>query len=208
MLDISSQFPEYEYETYLDYLNAPYWDRSGEEIFHLTQIGCRSLWERWCTIILVACNTICSETLKKLQDKYPKKKILWCIIPTCEIALQKSKKNIWLIATAFTVNSWKYELEISKLSTNHTLYSYATPELVKYIESWKSDCEECREYLDHFIKLLLKENIDTLILWCTHYSILSWYIEQNYPHIKIVDSAKTQTMKLWEYLAKHKELFM
>jgi len=206
MLDISSRFPEYEYETYLDYLNAPYWDRSGEEIFTLTQTWCASLWERWCNIILIACNTICSETLKKLQNKYPEKKILWCIVPSCEIAVQESAGNIWLIATKFTINSWKYQVEISKLSSSHTLYSRATPELVKYIESWKSDTPECREYLDKYVQLLVQENIDTLILGCTHYSILSEYIEQQYPHLKIIDSAKTQTMKLWEYLERHKEL--
>lgn len=208
LLDIKSHFPEYEYETYLDHKNAPYGNKTSEEIFELTEIGCNELWNKWCTLILIACNTICAETLKKLQDKHIDKKILWCIIPSCEIAVDISKKNIGLIATKFTVESWKYNAEIRKISSRHTLYSTPTPELAWFIEAWMKNHNYTLSYLDRRIDKLLEKDIDTIILACTHYSVFYEHISEKYPQLKIVDSAKTQTIKLWEYLVKHKEYFM
>lgn len=207
LLDIKSHFPQYEYETYLDYENAPYWNRSGGEIFKLTQIWCETLWKQWCQLILIACNTICAETLRQLQDQNLDKKILWCIIPSCEIAVEVSQKNIGLIATKFTVESGKYEREIMKLSQSHSLHCIETPELAWFIEAGMETHNYTLSYLERRIDKLTEKNIDTLILACTHYTVFHEYISERYPHLKIIDSAKTQTIKLWDYLARHKELF-
>ncbi len=207
LLDIKSHFPQYDYAVYLDHENAPYGDKSWEEIFKLAESGCIKLWEQWCKLILIACNTICAETLRQLQDKHTDKKILGCIIPSVEVAVKISEGNIGLIGTQFTITSGKYDREIKKLSKSHSLYSYATPELVKYIESGKATHEKCLEYLDKQIEKLLEKDIDTLILGCTHYSIFYEYIIWKYKSLRVVDSARTQTIKLWEYLGKHWELF-
>lgn len=208
LLDIRSHFPQYEYETYLDHKNAPYGNKSGEEIFALTVIGCRELWDKWCNLILIACNTICAETLRKLQDTNPNKKILGCIIPSVEVAVEISHKNIGLLATQFTINTKKYDREIEKLSPEHILHSITTPELAWFVEKWISHHRYTLEYLDARIEKLLEDNIDTIILWCTHYTVFYEHISLKYPQLKIVDSARTQTIKLWEYLVKHKEFFM
>lgn len=207
LLDIKSHFPEYDYETYLDYENAPYGNKTGEEIFSLTQIWCNTLWEKWCDLILIACNTICAETLRKLQDQNPNKKILWCIIPTCEVAVEVSKGNIGLIATKFTVESWKYDREIKKLSQEHSLYCIDTPELAWFIEAGMQDHNYTLSYLDRRIEQLLEKDIDTLILACTHYTVFHEHISEKYPDLKIIDSAKTQTIKLKKYLTKNTEFF-
>lgn len=207
LLDIKSHFPQYEYETYLDHENAPYGNKSGEEIFALTEKWCKKLWDTWCDLILIACNTICAETLRKLQDTHANKKILGCIIPSVEVAVEISKWKIGMIGTQFTVDSWKYQREIKKLSENHTLYSLATPELAGFIESGMSWHAFTLEYLENRIEKLLEKDIDTLILACTHYSVFYEHLSLKYPQIKIVDSARTQTIKLWEYLRRHSELF-
>lgn len=207
LLDIKSHFPQYEYETYLDHVNAPYGNKSGEEIYTLAEIWCKDLWKRWCKLILIACNTICAETLRQLQDTYTDKKILGCIIPSVEVAVGISKQNIGLIGTRFTVNSHKYDTEIEKLSQKHTLFPIATPELASYVEDGISHHPETLAYLDRYISELLEKNIDTLILACTHYTVYYEYLSIKYSHLKIVDSARTQTIKLGEYLGKHTELF-
>lgn len=207
LLDIKSHFPQYEYETYLDHENAPYGNKTWEEIFSLTEEWCKELWSKWCNLILIACNTICAETLRKLQDSYPEKKILGCIIPSVEVAVEISEWTIWMIGTRFTVDSWKYDTEIKKLSQNHILHSLATPELAGFIESGMSWHAFTLEYLENRIEQLLEKNIDTLILACTHYSVFYEHLSLRYPQIKIVDSARTQTIKLWEYLIKHQEIF-
>lgn len=203
LLDIKSHFPQYEYETYLDYENAPYWNRTGEEIFKLTQIGCKELWDNWCELILIACNTICAQTLKRLQDLYPDKKILWCIIPSCEIAVEVSSNAIGIIATKFTVESQKYEREIHKLSPNHIIHSLETPELAGFVEANMQTHNYTLSYLKRRIDLLVEKRIDTIILACTHYTVFHEYISERYPHLKIIDSAKTQTIKLAAYVNEH-----
>jgi len=208
LLDIKSHFPQYEYETYLDHKNAPYGNKSGEEIFALTQIGCQELWGKWCNIILIACNTICAETLHKLQVSNPKKKILWCIIPSIEVAIEISKKNIGLLATQFTIDTGKYNKEIEKISPNHRLLSIATPELAGFVENGIANHNYTLAYLDKRVEELIIQWIDTIILWCTHYTVFYEHISVKYPKLHIVDSARSQTIKLWEYLQKHPELFV
>ncbi|MCH8518885.1 aspartate/glutamate racemase family protein [Candidatus Gracilibacteria bacterium] len=208
LLDIKSHFPQYDYETYLDYVNAPYGNKSSEEIYTLTEVGCLELWGKGCQLILIACNTICAETMRKLQDKYSDKKILGCIIPSVEVATEISQGKIGLIGTKFTVNSGKYQKEIAKLSDSHKLFALATPELAGYVEDGISHHPETLIYLDRYIGELMEKDIDTLILACTHYTVYYEYLTIKYPHLKIVDSARTQTIKLGEYLQKHSELFL
>jgi len=207
LLDIKSHFPQYKYETYLDHKNAPYGNKSGEEIYKLAEAWCLDLWKRDCNLILIACNTICAETLRHLQDTYPDKKILWCIIPSVEIAVMISHKNIGLIGTKFTVNSWKYEREIAKLSDHHTLIALETPELAGFIEAWMQEHKYTLEYLERRIDSLILQWIDSIILACTHYTVFYEHISLKYPKIKIIDSARTQTIKLGEYLIRHPELW-
>lgn len=207
LIDIKSHFPQYEYESYLDCENAPYGNKNNEEIYTLSESGCIELWKKWCDIILIACNTICAETLRKLQNKYIDKKILGCIIPSVEVAVEISPKKIGLIATQFTIDSKKYDQEIQKLSPHHTLVSLATPELAGFVESWMKNNRYTLEYLERRIDTLVKEDIDTIILGCTHYTVFYEHLSIKYPDLKIVDSAKTQTIKLWEYLKNHPELF-
>ncbi len=251
LLDIKSHFPQYQYETYLDSENAPYGNKSGEEIFRLSEAGCQDLWNRWCDLILIACNTICAETLRRLQDRYSlnpplnsplwnqrreeiinssppfvwkgemsevhnfgqgqrgimNKKILGCIIPSVEVAVEISPKRIGLIATQFTIDSRKYEREIAKLSPSHELISVATPELAGFIEQGMQDHKFTQDYLERRVQKLIDADIDTIILGCTHYTVFYEYLSAKYPHLHIVDSAKTQTIKLGEYLQNHPELF-
>lgn len=208
LIDIRSHFPQYEYETYLDHSNAPYGNKSGEEIFRLAEAGCKTLWEKWCGLILIACNTICAETLRKLQDTHTDKKILGCIIPSVEVAVEISQQNIWLLATQFTIDSQKYDREIVKLSPTHKLYGIAAPELAGFIEQGMADHNYTLAYLERRVDMLLEKNIDTLILWCTHYTVFHEHLTLKYPKLKIVDSARTQTIKLWKYLRKHSEIFL
>lgn len=207
LLDIKSHFPQYDYEIYLDHENAPYGNRTGDEIYALAQAGCKELWDSWCTLILIACNTICAETLARLQHTYTDQKILGCIVPSVEVATEISKWNIGLLATQFTIDSKKYETEIHKISPKHQLFSISTPELAGFIEQWMATHKFTLAYLDRRIEKLLEHNIDTLILGCTHYTVFHEHISLKYPELKIVDSGKTQTIKLWEYLQKHREFF-
>ena len=207
LLDIKSHFPQYEYETYFDHENAPYGNRPWDEIFALTEAGCLQLWKKWCSLILIACNTVSAETLRRLQDTYTDKKILGCIIPSCEVAVEISSGKIGLIGTRFTVNSGKYEREIKKLSQSHELFPLATPELAGFVEKWIAMHRYTLEYLDLRIQELLEKGIDTLILACTHYTVYYEYLSVKYPALKIVDSARTQTIKLASYLERHPELF-
>jgi len=208
LLDIKSHFPQYDYETYLDHANAPYGNKSSDEIFHLTEVGCLELWEKWCNLILIACNTISAETLRRLQDTHTDKKILGCIIPSVEIAVEISEWKIGLLATRFTINSWKYEREIAKISSTHTLFPLEAPELAGFVEQGMAEHRYTLEYLKRRIEMLLEHNIDTIILGCTHYTVFYEYITENYPQLKIVDSARTQTIKLAAYLEGHPELFL
>ncbi len=200
---ISKKLPEHTYEIFCDHQNAPYGNKTPEIVFNLTEQGLQKLWAQNCDLILLACNTACSDALRKLQIKYRGKRILGCLIPAIEVAIENSDGRIGLIATKHTVASKKYDREMKNLSSNHLLFSEPTPKLVPWIENGEASSTECEAYWTEKIEALIQKNIDTLILGCTHYHVLKLPIEKKFPQLKIVDSVEAQAEKLVDYLQRH-----
>lgn len=200
-------FPEHEFIGFFDHANAPYGDKSADEICRLTENGVQHLWSQNCNLVLIACNTACTKALRQLQEKYPHHKILGCLIPAIEIALDSGNKRIGLMATSRTIASKKYQREAFKINPHAKIFGLATPELVPWIEAGKENSSVCRNYLHKHIKALIDTHqIETLILGCTHYSALKSTIKKLFPNLIVVDSAETQALKLGNYLQRHPEL--
>ncbi len=202
-----SLLPKQDFIGFFDHKNAPYGERTTNEIFDLTNIGLNNLFDQNCVLTLIACNTACSQALPKLQNKYSDRKILGCLIPAVETALDVGGKRIGVIATAYTVNTKKYQREFFKLDQRSKVFPLATPKLVPWIEAGQHETSECLDYLTTAIEQLITEHqIDTLILGCTHYHLLRNFVAKTFPDLKLVDSASAQAEKLVDYLKRHPEL--
>jgi glutamate racemase len=208
--DIIAKLPNYDYMYLGDTARAPYGGQSPETIYLYTEQATEWLFGQGCEIIIVACNTSSAQALRKIQQCYlpmpdSGRRILGVVIPTVESVLAMLDQKIGVMATEATVNSEVYIKEFGKLLPNAQVYQQSAPKLVPLIES--GDLDGAEKTALEYIQPLLAQNIQTLILGCTHYGLLKDKIQQNLPAgIKVVSQGEFIPEKLKNYLERHPEL--
>jgi glutamate racemase len=212
MKAVAKALPEYDYEYYGDTKNVPYGDKDEEEIYKLTKAGVIHLFEKDCSLVVIACNTASAETLRRLQDEflpleYPDRKILGVIIPVVEEVVESECKKVLMFATQRTVSSGKYHLELGKRNELNTkIEALATPEFVPLIEKGKSSgvFALMQALIDERIE---STGIDGVILGCTHYTLLTKELKDTYGNsVYIFSQTEIIPKKLELYLQNHPEI--
>ena len=99
--------------------------------------------------------------------------------------------HIGVIATSTTVNSNAYARAISARNADTRILSQAAPLLVPLVEEGWLEHEVTRLTVREYLRPLLADKIDTLILGCTHFPLLKPLIQQEAPQLELVDSSIT-----------------
>jgi len=213
MRAIVKQLPDYDYIYLGDTARTPYGSRSQEIIYNFTKQAVEFLFKKDCQLVIIACNTASSQALRKIQmewlpAKYPDRKVLGVIIPTAEEAIGVTKNmKIGIMATEATVHSRAFANELKKLNSKVSIYQQACPLFVPLIESNERGEEIIENITAHYLKSLIKNKIDTLILGCTHYGYLKKYVKRIAPtNLKIIVEDEIVARKLKKYLANHIEI--
>lgn len=207
--EVEKALPNFSYIYLGDNARTPYGSLSQEKIYQHTLQGVEELFRQGASFVILACNTSSTMALKRLQQEYlpanhPGKKILGIIIPTAEEMI--GSKNIRIFATEATVSSGAYLAEISKFNPRAKVFQQACPSLVPTIETGKLDNLDSmvREYVRELFKK--SEELDTIILGCTHYGIIENIFREYIPKkIKIVSQGEIIADKLKKYLDNHRE---
>ena len=183
-----------------DSKNAPYGQKSKEEIIDLSFKNTEFLLHQNCKIIVVACNTATTNAIKELRTKYdvPFIGIEPAIKPA---ALQSKTQTIGILATKGTLNSELFHKSVA----NHPdvkIIEQIGHGLVQLIENGDIDSAEMEELLKSYLNPMVEKNIDYLVLGCSHYPYLIPQIKKIIPpKIKIIDSGEAvakQTQKILE----------
>ncbi|SNR14513.1 glutamate racemase [Tenacibaculum jejuense] len=154
-----------------DSLNAPYGQKTKEEIINLSIKNTEFLIQRNCKLIVVACNTATTNAIQYLRENYSVPFI--GIEPAIKPAsLQTKTKTIGILATKGTLNSELFEKTSSLINNDIKIIEQIGEGLVELIEQGKIDSSEMNLLLKSYIDPMLKENIDCLVLGCTHYPYL------------------------------------
>ena len=204
--------PQYNYIYLGDNARAPYGDRTKEQIYSLTKNAVDFLFKNDCELVILACNTASANALRRLQKEYlpksyPDRKILGIILPVAEYEAERKFKKIGVMATQATVSSKSYVKEIKKIHQNAEVFQVACPILVPMIEEGEIHDEEFDLVLDKYSHFLTERNIDTLILGCTHYALVSEKIKKHFPSsVEIISQGKIIANKLKIYLHRHPEI--
>lgn len=210
MKAVALSMSRYDYEFFGDTVNLPYGDKTEEEIYELTKYGVEALFLKDCSLVVIACNTASAQTLRKLQDtflaeEYPERKILGVIIPMVEEVVACHAKHVLLIGTKRTIDSGKYEREFAKFAQYPEVLAIATPTLVPLIEEGRID-EAVLEVVP-MVSELIEKGGDSLILGCTHYTLLKRGIEEHFGQkVTIFSQAEIIPKKLFAYLEAHPEI--
>ena len=213
--NIREVLPEYDYIYLGDNARAPYGTRSFEVVYEFTRQAVNKLFDMGCHLVILACNTASAKALRSIQMNDlpgidPARRVLGVIRPTVECVGEISKnQHIGVLATAGTIKSESYPLEIHKLFPEIQVSGTACPMWVSLVENNESQDEGADYFIRKYINQLLSKDpqIDTVILGCTHFPILLPKIRQYIPeHISVIAQGEYVAESLKDYLKRHPEM--
>jgi glutamate racemase len=193
-----------EHTIYLsDSKNAPYGEKSKEEIIALCKKNTDFLLEKKCKLIVVACNTATTNAIDFLRNTYniPFIGIEPAIKPA---ALITKTKTIGILATKGTLNSTLFEKTSSTIRKDIQVKETIGKGLVELIEAGLLNSKEMTSLLSLYLKPMVTDNIDSLVLGCTHYPYLIPQIREVLGYnIKIIDSGEAVAKQTNVILTTH-----
>ena len=225
------RFPAADFVYLADQANTPYGGRPGEEIVELTKAGCERLFAQGCDLIVLACNTASGIALRRLQQTWlpglrrergKALNVLGIIVPTIEAATglpweheaerrgdKVEKLDVLAVfATAATVASRVYEIEIDKRRQDVAVFSQACPELVPMIEGGASEADMAPIIAGHVAAVTKRigRPPDRAILGCTHYEIVAGLFRAALPAgTPLIHQPDATADALARYLERHPE---
>lgn len=174
-----------------DTARVPYGSKSPSTVERYSLEIAEMLLEQNAKVIVVACNSASAVALTRLEGTCPVP-VVGVIRPGAEAAISATRAgHIGVIGTRATIRSGAYERTLRDLDQKVRVTSRACPLLVPLIEEgWLND-ELTDRILARYLEPLIEEGIDTLVLGCTHYPLLSPAIERALQgNVTLVDSAR------------------
>ena len=210
---ITDRMPEYDYIYVGDTRRAPYGDLSRQDVLSYTREGVAFLFSHGCGLVVLACNTSSSESLRIIQQvdvpaHYRDKRVLGVLVVAAEYAARLTRnKRVGVIATKRTVLSGAFPREIRKLDPSVRVFQRAAPALVPLIERGEHGSRAVHSELVSCLTPLIDERVDTLVLGCTHYGILEREIRSIIgENITLVAEESIVAEELQKYLARHADI--
>jgi glutamate racemase len=207
LLYLRELLPRYTYCYLWDTLYLPYGEKSGEWIRTRTFECLERLFAKGCSLVIMACNTASAFALREWQETYPERKVLSVTVPGVEAIVAGNFHAPLLLATKVTIETHIYELVRHRAFPDYPIAWHVQigTGRVDALESWASS-----QQIDHVVSISnldrFKNQVDCIVLWCTHYPLLKKYIADHLPDITIIDPAYEAAIKLRTYLQHHAEI--
>lgn len=213
---IKKLLPQYDYIYLGDNARTPYGTRSFDIVYEYTLQSVKYLFDQGCQLVILACNTASAKALRNIQQCdlpqiAPQNRVLGVIRPSVEaIGKFTSTGHIGVLGTPGTIASNSYKIEIEKMYGGKiSVHQEACPMWVPIVENNEIGTEGADFFIQKNLSNLLKknQNIDTIILGCTHYPLLANTIQQFLPAgIKLIDQGPIIAERLSDYLLRHPEI--
>lgn len=214
--EILERLPGYEYVFLGDNARAPYGTRSFDMVYRFTLQAVNALFDMGCPLVILACNTASAKALRTIQQHDlpasadPSRRVLGVIRPTAEAVSRMSRSgHIGIFATPGTIASGSYEIEVAHQNASLITVGQACPLWVPLIETGRSDTPGADYFIEQDVKSLFDKDplIDTVILGCTHYPIISESIKKYLPAgVNMVSQGSIVADSLADYLHRHPEM--
>ncbi|GAB6438759.1 glutamate racemase [Bacillus luti] len=195
--EIIRQLPKESIYYIGDNKRCPYGPRSVEEVQSFIFEMVEFLKQFPLKALVVACNTGAAAALTALQEALSIP-VIGVIHPGARAAIKVTKKGeIGVIGTVGTIQSNMYEKALHELDTYLEVHSHACPTLATVVENQLEDIAYVTQQVKQALLPLTKEDIDTLILGCTHYPLLESYIKKELGEgVTIISSAEETAIEL------------
>ncbi|MEI8055030.1 MAG: glutamate racemase [bacterium] len=203
---VIDQLPNESIVYFGDTAHLPYGDKSIQTVQNYTKKIVDFLLMREVKLILIACNAASSAAYEMLKNYVGNRAILLNVIdPVVNfLGTNYANKRIGLIGTKLTLQTQVYHQKIAKLAQQIDFCALATPLLVPIIEEGFFEHELIDVALAEYLAHPTLQNIDALVLGCTHYPVIKKSIAAFYKNkIDIVDAAKIVAKEVDVALTSH-----
>ena len=191
--------PNEDYLFYGDSINNPYGEKTESKLLSITSSIVDHLLKNDCKIIVIACNTATTSCMKKLREMYPNT-IFVGTVPAIKVAYDNNYKNTLVLATPYTTKSKRVaELLHDYHNQSQKITLISGGNLAHLIDSGNKD----------EIMKFLKENLssyhdaDSLVLGCTHYSLIKEEINEVLPNVALLDGCHGVSLEVKHQLERH-----
>lgn len=163
-----------------DLKNFPYGSKTYEQLLEITTKNFDYFKTLGVKAVVMACNTTSATVYEDLKNKYDFK--IYPIIQSSANAIAKLPvKKIGVFATEATIKNGAYGRELKKHNPNLEVFEIACPTWVKIVEDKSQNEPESIEQVNFYLKQMLANNPDKIILGCTHYPYLLEVMEKFAP---------------------------
>ncbi len=215
--ELLRQLPQYDYIYLGDNARNPYGTRSFEVVYEYTWQAVSYLFAQGCQLVVLACNTASAKALRNIQQKelpgsFPDRRVLGVIRPSVEMIPEMTKTgHVGVLGTKGTVVSESYPMEIAKISPKSpiSVVQEACPMWVPIVENNLIESPGAAFFVEQNLTSLFAKDplIDTIILGCTHYPLLTKVIRKFLPEgVRLLDQGPVVADKLEDYLYRHPEM--
>lgn len=184
-----------------DTARVPYGSKSNQTVIEYSKQDAKFLLNKNVKMIIVACNTASSVALEALRKSFDIP-IIGMIEPGAKSAIENTQNGkIGVIGTYATINNKAYSKELLKLNPKLKVYEKACPLFVPLAEEGLTNHPATKLIAEEYLAELKEQKIDTLILGCTHYPILSEIIQKVVGYeVKLIDSGTAASTIVENYL--------
>jgi glutamate racemase len=195
--------PQEDFIYFADQAHVPYGQRPLREVRRFAEEVTRFLLARGAKVVVVACNTASAAALHHLREAFPHVPFVG-MEPAVKPAAQQSRtRTVGVIATRGTFQGALFERLVDRFAGDVQVITQTCPGLVERIEKGDISGPETCALLEKYLRPLLQEGIDTLVLGCTHYPFAAGAIQAVVgPQVRLVDPAPAVALQVRRILAE------
>lgn len=173
---IMDQLPQESIFYLGDTKNGPYGPRPIAEVRELSTAIADQLVEQGCKMLVIACNTATAAFLHDARERYDIP-VVEVIRPAVRRAISTTRNGkIGVIGTQGTVNSGAYQ-DLFAVNPSVEAHAVACPDFVPFVERGITSGRQILGLAENYLAPLQAQGVDTLVLGCTHYPLLSGVIQ-------------------------------
>ena len=199
-----------------DTARVPYGNKSDATVKQYAEDCTKFLLGKNVKLIVVACNTVSAVALNAVQKLAGEIPVIGMILPAAVAAIQSTNNGkIGIIGTRATIQSNAYSKAIYELATKQNIenknnansknsvevFSQECPLFVPLVEEGFLNHQATKLIAEEYLQKLIAEKIDTLVLGCTHYPMLSQLLRDIVPSVVQIDSGEHSAVSVLRLLA-------
>jgi glutamate racemase len=200
---VMQQLPHESVTYFGDTARVPYGPKSPETVRRYSREIASFLVDQGVKMLVVACNTATAHALPALRESLTMP-VIGVIEPGARAAVEATRNgHVGVIGTAGTIKSGAYERALRAIEPSLRVTARACPLFVPLVEEGWVNHEATRLVAEEYLAPLLREDVDTVVLGCTHYPLLKGVIgEVLGGSVRLIDSAEETARETSAVLGK------